>query len=119
MVLAISGFGGRDYEEYRIAQQLIVLGIEPSGNKAIDKARLAQEKDKLINKIAERKVQETQYQHKTAETHKVTENEKSEKTEFQNVLEKTEHNYHTREELEEQKLGQKTIGELNRIFFGL
>ena len=90
VVLAISGYRGTDYEAYRIAQQLIALGIKPTGNKATDKARLELEKAKLVDRIAEKRVEQTQHQHKTTETKRVTEKENTEKTEFQNVLEKTE-----------------------------
>ena len=51
MVLAVSGVRGQDYELYRIMQELISLGIAPSGNKAIDQAKLIQARNELINKI--------------------------------------------------------------------
>lgn len=122
MVLAVSGIGNRDYEYYRIMQELIALGIAPSGNKASDKAKLAQARQDLVNKIAEKRVEQAEPQRQAIKTYETKEeyavtNDK--KSEFENVLSDTESRYTTHEELERQKLGAMTVAQLNRIYFGL
>ena len=122
MVLAISGVKSQDYELYRIMQELISLGIQPSGNKAVDQAKLVQARNELINKIAEKKVEQALPQRqavRTYESQKEYEPDNDKKSEFENVLLNTEENYTTREKLEEEKLGAMTIAQLNRIYFGL
>lgn len=122
MVLAVSGVRGQDYELYRIMQELISLGIAPSGNKAIDQAKLVQARNELINKIAEKKVEQALPQRqavRTYENQKESEPANDKKSEFENVLLNTEESYTTREKLEEEKLGAMTIAQLNRIYFGL
>lgn len=122
MVLAISGVKSQDYELYRIMQELISLGIQPSGNKAVDQAKLVQARNELINKIAEKKVEQALPQRqavRTYESQKEYEPANDKKSEFENVLLNTEESYTTREKLEEEKLGAMTIAQLNRIYFGL
>ena len=102
MTCSVGRIGGNcavDYEHYRIIQQLIALGIQPSGNKATDKARLQIEKEKLVNKVAEK-------------------NNKT-NVDFAETLEATQKKQELREQMEEERLGAKTIGELNRILLGI
>ena len=87
-----------DIEYQRIIQELRALGIQPSGNKASDKARLQIEKNKLINKIAEKEQQ--------SEDFLVTLMQVQEDTSF-------------RQDMEEQRLGAKSVAELNRMYFGI
>ena len=64
MVLAISSVRNTDYELYIIMQELTALGITPSGNKAADRAKLAQARQDLVNKIAEKRVEQAEPQGK-------------------------------------------------------
>ena len=122
MISAVGGINKADYEYYIIMQELITLGIQPSGNKANDKAKLAQARQDLVNKIAEKRVEQTEPQRQAVKTYETKEeygvaNDK--KSEFENVLSDTESRYTTHEELERQKLGAMTVAQLNRIYFGL
>ena len=52
MVAAVSAIGPHSDPEYlRILQELMKLGIAPSGNKSVDKSKLEQAKLELIQKI--------------------------------------------------------------------
>ena len=122
MVLAINSVRNTDYELYIIMQELTALGITPSGNKATDRAKLAQARQDLINKIAEKRVEQAEPQRQAVKTYETKEKyglSNDKKSEFENVLSNTESRYTTQEELEQQKLGAMTIAQLNRIYFGL
>lgn len=97
MVQGISAIGNSgnfniDPEYLRILQELYKLGIKPTGNKQIDKAKLEEEKQKIIQRIQDK-----------IETSKNTENKEDKE----------------RVQMEEERLGAKTVGELNRILFGI
>ena len=103
MIQAISAINSQCDPEYlRIIQELIKLGITPSGNKSIDKAKLQQAKEELIQKIQKK---EQEYGKKELQVQII---EPAQETQ----------NSH-RAELEEQKLGAMTIAELNKLYFGL
>ena len=85
-----------DPEYLRILQELMKLGIAPSGNKSIDKTKLEQAKAELIQKIQTRQ-EEEQKQNLQVEATKDTQ----------------------RAQLEELRPGATTIAELNRLYFGL
>lgn len=95
MVSAIGAISGHnpyaDPEYLRIIQELRALGLTPTGNKNVDKARLESEKQKLAKKIEEK-----------AETKQSETPDMSERSKF-----------------EEQKLGAMTVAELNKILHGL
>ena len=100
MIQAISPVGGYVDSEYmKILQELMKLGIAPSGNKSIDKAKLEQAKQELIEKI------------KTKENNDLNEN----KTQPPNPVDGTDNS--KRAEMEEQRLCAMTVAELNRIYF--
>lgn len=122
MVLAISGVRSQDYEYYRIMQELIALGIQPSGNKANDQAKLAQARQELVNKIAEKRVEQAEPNRQAVKTYETKEEygiNNDKKSEFETVLSNTEVNYTTYEAMERERLGAMTIAQLNRIYFGL
>ena len=89
-----------DPEYLRILQELLQLGITPSGNKTVDKAKLQEAKEKLIKKI-----QEKEQNHQTVQFNL---------NKDQNSVQNDE-----RAKMEEEKLGAKTVAELNRIYFGI
>lgn len=95
-------YNSQDIEHYMIIQQLKALGITPSGNKALDRAKLSAEKSKLIQKIL-------------AKSNKKEE----EKASFKNILVQTNEENNTKSQLELEMLGAKTVGELNRIYFSI
>ena len=102
MVQAISSINSNVDSEYlRILQELMQLGITPSGNKSVDKAKLAEAKQKLIKKIQEKEqnAQNAQF-NIDKDTNNTVQNDE-------------------RAKMEEEKLGAKTVGELNRIYFGI
>ena len=104
MVTAISGIGHNNYMDYeymQIIMELHRLGITPCGNKQADKARLQAEKAKIVKQI-KLKAESAQRPEKNQLT------DEKEKTE---LLEKA--------QLEEERLGAKTIAELNKILHGL
>lgn len=98
---AIRGHNYMDYEYTQIIMELYQLGIKPSGNKQTDKARLQAEKAKIVKQIKQ-KSENVQQAEKKQQT------DEKDKTEF---LEKA--------SLEEERLGAKTVGELNKILHGL
>ena len=89
-----------DPEYLRILQELRALGLAPSGNKEIDKAKVQRAKAELIEKIQEKeKVQNNNsLQVQTVDPVDDSQNSK-------------------RAELEEQRLGAMTVAELNRLYF--
>jgi len=95
MVQAISSIGRdnpfSDPEYIKIVQELYQLGIAPTGNKNVDKARLESEKQKLAQKI-EQKMQE--------------------QASSQNIDPQ-------RNQMEEERLGAMNVAELNKILLGL
>ena len=104
MVAAISAISssGYDAEYQRILQELMRLGISPSGNKTIDKGKLEQAKTELIQKI-QNKNQEEEKNELQVETIGAVQDSQDSK----------------RAQMEEQRLGAMTIAELNRMYFGI
>ena len=100
MVAAIQAIGSYCDSEYlRILRELMELGIAPSGNKTVDKAKLEQAKAAFIQKIKNKQDEEF-------------------KQEIQaQPLENTRETQRT--ELEVQRLGAMNIAELNKVYFGL
>ncbi len=104
MVAAINAISssGYDAEYQRILQELMRLGISPSGNKTIDKGKLEQAKTELIQKI-QNKNQEEEKNELQVETIGAVQDSQDFK----------------RAQMEEQRLGAMTIAELNRMYFGI
>ena len=96
MIQAIGAIGGNsnlnDPEYVKILQELRQLGVQPTGNKNVDKARLEAEKQKIAEQIQEKAQQINPQQQ-------------------QDMLQRT--------QLEEQRLGAMTVAELNKILHGL
>lgn len=88
-----------DPEYLRILQELMKLGIAPSGNKSIDKTKLEQAKAELIQKIQTRQ-EEEQKQNLQVQPLEATKDTQ-------------------RAQLEELRPGATTIAELNRLYFRL
>lgn len=91
-----------DQEYQQIIQELLRLGISPSGNKIVDKQKLQQAKAELVQKIQDKKVEEQKESIKVeiiAPAENVDNSEKS--------------------SLELQRLGAMTVAELNRLYFGI
>ena len=91
-----------DSEYMRIILELRRLGLTPSGNKEIDKAKLARAKEELITKI---------------KSHE--QNSNNENLQIQTIAPADEIENSKRAEMEEQRLGAMTIAELNRLYFGI
>jgi len=91
-----------DPEYLRILQELMALGIAPSGNKSIDKAKLENAKAELIDKIQKK---EEQSQKKSLEVQPLSP--------VDNVQDAK------RTEMEQQRLGAMNIAELNKLYFNL
>ena len=92
MIVSIGGIStGIPLEYAEIIQKMKKLGLVPTGNPVIDRARLIQEINRRVEKIEEKKKEEDKKIEKTEEKIK----------------------------LEEQMLGAKTLGEQNKIFFNL
>ena len=92
---AIGAIGKNPYEdpEYmKIIQELLKLGLTPTGNKAVDKGRLEAAKQELAEKIQD-KFQEQMQQGNVQDTQ--------------------------RSQMEESRLGAMTVAELNKILHGL
>ena len=87
-VFGLSMYIPSDYEQ--IIRKLRVLGLEPTGNKEVDKARLSQ---------AVRK--------------------KAEKFELKKEVEQNNEKNIELEKMEENRTGAKILGELNRFLFGI
>lgn len=96
MVQAIGAIGRNnqynDPEYMRIIQELLKLGLKPTGNKAIDKGRLEAAKQELAEKIQD-KFQEQMQQGNVREAQ--------------------------RNQMEIDKLGAMNVAELNKILHGL
>ena len=104
MVAAINAISssGYDAEYQRILQELMRLGISPSGNKTIDKGKLEQAKTELIQKIQNRNQEEEKNELQVETIGAVQDSQDSK-----------------RAQMEEQRLGAMTIAELNRMYFGI
>lgn len=102
MVAAISSIHSYTDPEYlRILQELMKLGIAPSGNKSVDKAKLEQAKAELIEKIQKK------------EEENITSLNPQAIAPVYSVQDSK------RAEMEEQRLGAMTVSELNRLYFGI
>ena len=103
LVAAISAINHYSDPEYlRILQELMRLGIAPSGNKQVDKGKLEQAKAELIQKIQTRQQEEQKQELKIQPLEGVQDSQMSE-----------------RARLEESRLGAMTVAELNRLYFGI
>ena len=105
MALAISSIGSSSYtdaEYQRILQELMRLGITPSGNKSVDKNKLEQAKTELIQKIQTRNNEEEKQSLHVQPLEGVQDTQDSK-----------------RAQMEEQRLGAMTLAELNRMYFGI
>lgn len=91
-----------DAEYQRIIQELKALGINPSGNKETDKAKLTQAKLELVQKIEAKQ-----------------EEDDKQKLQVQPIAPVDESQNAARSQLEEQRLGAMTVAELNRLYFGI
>lgn len=101
MVAAIGAVGAHSDPEYlRILQELMKLGIAPSGNKSIDKGKLEQAKAELIHKIQNRQEEKQSLQVQPLEG--VIDTQDSKQT-----------------QMEEERLGAMTVAQLNRMYFGI
>ena len=100
MVAAISAVGSYADPEYlRILQELMKLGIAPSGNKTIDKSKLEQVKLELLQKIQERQEKEQKQSLQVQPPEGTGESERA--------------------KMEEERLGAMNVAELNRLYFGI
>lgn len=103
MINAIKAVGANDdYEYQRIKKELKSVGINPSGNKVVDKAKLAQAKLELVQKIEKKVQNDGESSLQVQPMQPVDDTQKSE-----------------RSELEVQRLGAMTVAELNRLYFNL
>ena len=104
MVAGIGAIGHQysDPEYQRILQELMRLGIAPSGNKQVDKGKLEQAKAELIQKIQTREQEEQKQDIQVPPLEGVHDSQNTE-----------------RPQLEESRLGAMTVAELNRLYFGL
>lgn len=100
MVAAVGAISSYSDPEYlRILQELMKLGIAPSGNKSIDKTKLEQAKAELIQKI------QTKQQEEQKQSLQVQPIEAAEDTQ--------------RSQMEYLRPGAMTVAELNKLYFGL
>ena len=100
MVAAISAVSSHSDPEYlRILQELMKLGIAPSGNKSVDKSKLEQAKIELMQKIQAKQEAEQKQELKVQPLEAAKDSQ--------------------RIELEVERLGAMNIAELNKIYFGL
>lgn len=103
MITAIGAIGVQEDPEYlRILQELMKLGIAPSGNKSIDKGKLEQAKAELIQKIQTREQEENKQSLQVQPLEGVMDAQNSK-----------------RAQMEEERLGAMTVAQLNRMYFGL
>lgn len=101
--IGIGGIHNIDYEHKRIINELQALGITPTYDKNIDRAKLNAEKSKLIDKIS----------------HKIEHKNEQANTNFKDTVVAYHQTDEERINLEEQKPGAMTLSELNKIYFGL
>ena len=100
MIQAVGAINCYNDPEYlRIIQELMKMGIAPSGNKSIDKTKLEKAKAELIEKIQTKQAveQKQNIQVQPLEGTKDTQ----------------------RAEMEELRKGAMTLSELNKFYFGL
>lgn len=103
MIAAINAINNYSDAEYqRILQELMRLGIAPSGNKNIDKGKLEQAKAELIQKIQTRQKEEEKQELKVQPIESLQDVQSSK-----------------RAQLEESRLGAMNLSELNKFYFGL
>ena len=105
LALAISSICSSSYTDakyQRILQELMRLGIAPSGNKSVDKNKLEQAKTELIQKIQTRNNEEEKQSLQVQPLEGVKDTQDSK-----------------RAQMEEQRLGAMTLTELNRMYFGI
>lgn len=103
MITAIGAIGVQEDPEYlRILQELMKLGIAPSGNKSIDKGKLEQAKAELIQKIQTREQEENKQSLQVQPLEGVIDTQDSKQT-----------------QMEEERLGAMTVAQLNRMYFGI
>lgn len=103
MVSAINLFGSNyDPEHYKILQELMKLGISPSGNPSIDKSKLQQAKNELIEKIQAKQEQSSDNEFSAQVIAPVDFTQDPQ-----------------RADMELQRLGAMTVAELNRLYFGI
>lgn len=88
-----------DPEYLRILQELMKLGIAPSGNKSIDKTKLEQAKTELIQKIQTRQEEEQKQNLQVQPLEAVQDTQRA--------------------RMEELRPGAMTVAELNKLYFGL
>lgn len=100
---SVNNRGGIDQEYQRIMYELGSLGLQPTGDKGADKARLEAEKGKIVDKINE----------------KIDEKTQAKGADFQEAMAASQQENMMREKLEEQRLGAMTVAELNKIYFNL
>ena len=98
MIRQIKIGNSHDAEYFRIIRELKALGIVPSGNKNIDKNKLKQAKQALIDKIVDKQ-----------------------ESKFENNIQKIQPPEIVEEpkvtEMEEKRLGAMKVAELNRLYF--
>lgn len=105
MALAISSICSSSYTDakyQRILQELMRLGIAPSGNKSVDKNKLEQAKTELIQKIQTRNNEEEKQSLQVQPLEGVKDTQDSK-----------------RAQIKEQRLGAMTLAELNKMYFGI
>lgn len=103
MVSAIGAVGAHTDPEYlRILQELMKLGIAPSGNKSIDKGKLEQAKAELIQKIQVKHQEEEKQSLQVQPLEGVVDVQDPKRT-----------------QMEEDRLGAMTVAQLNRMYFGI
>ena len=100
LVAAISAIGPHSDPEYlRILQELMKLGIAPSGNKSVDKSKLEQAKIELVQKIQAKQEEEQKQNLKVQPLEAAKESQQA--------------------SLEAERPGAMNVAELNKIYFGL
>lgn len=91
-----------DPEYLKTLQELMKLGISPSGNKNADKAKLEEAKTELIQKIQHKEESNQQHSLQVQPIGAVDNVQDSKRT-----------------EMEQQRLGAMNIAELNKLYFNL
>ncbi len=103
MITAVNAiYSYSDHEYQVILQELMRLGIAPSGNKAIDKAKLEKAKAELVEKIIQKE-----------------KNNNSSDSFAKTIAPVEEVQDGKKAEMEEHRLGAMTVAELNRLYFGI
>ncbi len=103
MVAAISAINYYSDPEYlRLLQELMRFGIAPSGDKNVDRGKLEQAKTELIQKIQNQQQEDNSQGFQVQSSEGVKNTQDSE-----------------RAQMEESRIGAMTVGELNRLYFGI